>query len=1557
MPIRSAAWLLALSLLCTAVAAPPILPLGDFEQDLGGFSGSIARDAAAAHGGQASAKIVNPGPKWVTASTRLNGLEREILELRFWARSTAVKSLAVRLVDQTGQNLQQRVPLAANGEWQEVVVRTFAEKPGVQNWGGANDGKLHPPAQQLDLIVEQAGTVWLDDMQMVLAEALLPEFATRAELLAKAKVLNLGDFEHEKDLDGFKGAMKRDPTEAKVGQASARLTHKGPKWSSTGRDLPELENDFLELRFWVKSTDVKTLAVRLVDRSGQSHQQRPEVKPNGEWQQLVLRNFAGGRGYQSFGGADDKKWHAPARNLVFILEQEGTIWIDGIEAVLDPRLAPELAEQRARLEKAQKLLLADFEGGSDGFAGPLTLDPAVAKTGKGSARLTNPGERWVTATKTFGDLRQDFLDLSFWVRSTDAKGLTVRLVDATGQTHQQRPKIEPNGEWQQLVIANIVQGPGYQSWGGASDKKWHPPAQSLSFLLEQGQLAGAEGSIWLDGVAVALAPELIVADLACRSSVLGNVFLTSEAPVLPIETRGDTLRWTVTDFWHRQVAGGTEKVGAADSRVHLRPPGANGYYLIHLEAEKDGKPFADAYTSYAVLPPVQLRDRAASPFGVMTHFAQGMDPDILELFDKAGIASVRDEHYWQQVEAKPGEYVFNERSDAYMAALKTRQIDPLIAMTFANKLYDGGSTPYTPEGCDAYARYGQAILKQYPQVKFLEVWNEYNGTWCKGPAAEDRPRYYAQMCQAAYRRIKEVRPDVQVLGTASVLIPIPYIKKIFEHGGLEYMDGIAVHPYRSSPEGVENDVEELRELIRKFNKGQDKPIWITETGRMDKTEYPWEAGRKMYEAGRENIARYLARQYTLLLTAKVEKIYWYLCRDHMEFLSMGLLRHANDPLGRYAVAPAYVAYATLIRQLDGAQFLRREPSADSVRVYLFRQGGEEVRVCWATEPAHVAFAAARPLVCTDLVGATETLTPLDGQVGLTLDRNPRYLRGPAAAPVAAKRFQLAGEQRLDVGEAAALACTLDLAGLSGSPKAELEIAGQRYPLGGGAARIVLPGRNTAGTGDLQEPYRLLVDGQTAALGQFHLAVGDPLSLAAAPALAGADCLSLAVANHAARQGYRLEALAGKLGTQPLTAPPAVELPAGQVLTQRLAVAALPPWQEVPLELTLRFAGRSPLLFAGTVADNPIAQRRIEVDGKLADWGDAPILELAAVGRAWGKGKLAGQARLAWDAQALYVALSAPTLLPLRIGVAAAADNARWHEFDLDPATQTLTHSLGQAAAGEKLAVAIAAAGNQQVCELALPWTALAPLAASDDGWRLALALGDDAAWLEWGQGLRLGHSPAGFRLCRRVGGEAGPTPGPGSALQPLAGPPAATVAVLASADTGYAREQGANHWFYGYYDGTGKGDGDGRAPRGPYTDDDFQPMSMTETMWGEVWQGPVKHMTMGNGSIHPGVAPERGLPLWSVRRWVSPYAGPIRISGALTAADQKSDGVGLRLLVDGLEVFAGQAGGKGLPMRLEFDATAAVQTGSRVDFAVTPGPGLQMDYDASNYSLRIDALK
>jgi len=638
---------------------------------------------------------------------------------------------------------------------------------------------------------------------------------------------------------------------------------------------------------------------------------------------------------------------------------------------------------------AETLKIGDFENGGDGFPGTFVIVKEGRNGGSCAKFAKGPDKKPVSAAKQLPKLKNDFTGFTFWSKTSEVKTIAVSFQDSASQGFVHKIQLEPNGEWQQITISKFEQEP---EKGKGNAKKWTPPAMRVTFML------GQDGAVLIDDISAELNPVRIAQDLGIEQTALGNIFLTTETPALNIETKGDTVIWTVWDIGHKEVGKGTSPV--KDGEASIQPPKKNGYFLMRIEARKDGKSISEKWTSYCVIPPYKVKDPANAQWGAMTHFAQGMDVDILPLLVKAGIVSIRDEHYWSNVETKKGEYSFPERSGRYMEACKENGLDPLIAMTFGNKLYDHVGGPNTPEGFAGYGNYGQAILNEYgKQIKWLEIWNEYNGSWAPPVAkqsGENRYTTYTGMLKVAYEKIKAVRPDVKVLGGACVLIPIPYIEGIFKLGGLDYMDAVVIHPYRGKPEGVDKEVAELRELMKKYNGGKEKEIWVTETGRHGQVEFDWEKDKKMYEMGRQLGAVYLPRQYTLLLSQNVAKIYWYLATDHMDFVSMGLLRKANDKMGRYAVCPSFVTYATLIRQLDGAKFAGREASSKYTRAYVMKfrnEKNEDVRVCWATFPSKIEIATSKPVTVVNMVGEERTVNPDAGKIVFDLTGDVVYLKG------------------------------------------------------------------------------------------------------------------------------------------------------------------------------------------------------------------------------------------------------------------------------------------------------------------------------------------------------------------------------------------------------------------------------------------------------------------------------------------------------------------------------------------------------------------------------------
>lgn len=379
-------------------------------------------------------------------------------------------------------------------------------------------------------------------------------------------------------------------------------------------------------------------------------------------------------------------------------------------------------------------------------------------------------------------------------------------------------------------------------------------------------------------------------------------------------------------------------------------------------------------------------------FGVMTHYAHGWDQRSIPSIPAAGIASVRDELYWREVEPEKGVFRFPAVFDSYMARLAQGGVEPFIVLSFENGHYDDGATPHTDEGIAAYARYGAEVLRHYgPQIKAVEIWNEYNGTFVSGPAQADRSGTYLRMLQAAYTELKRTRPDVVVVGGATAGVPLPYWEKLLQGGALAHLDVVSVHPYRydSPPEGIETDIAELAALIARYNNGEPKPIWVTEIG------WGTQAAVAPGDLAIDDTvqAQFLVRAYALLFSAKVKRVFWYLLRDYEEF-AMGLLR--ND--AALSPKPAYTAMANMIRQLHGAEVVGREPTLSDLYSVLFRgPDGKEVRVLWSLQARTLALSGVTGVV--DLMGR-----PLGYSGTLRVGPSPIFVTGTMRGlPVASEK--------------------------------------------------------------------------------------------------------------------------------------------------------------------------------------------------------------------------------------------------------------------------------------------------------------------------------------------------------------------------------------------------------------------------------------------------------------------------------------------------------------------------------------------------------------------------
>jgi hypothetical protein len=499
------------------------------------------------------------------------------------------------------------------------------------------------------------------------------------------------------------------------------------------------------------------------------------------------------------------------------------------------------------------------------------------------------------------------------------------------------------------------------------------------------------GSKLLLSLAALVVAPLANAAITLSQSKLGNIFFTTEAVSIPVRCDGDRLEWSAVDFHGNVVKSGsiTPVNGQADIRPALN---RRGYFDLRITERRSGTVLSEKSTSFAVITPVALTGKEVSPFGVQMHNAQNGDQRAFDLFARAGIVHFRDEQYWEHIERQKGQYTYPAAFTNFMAKGAQARMQPLITLDWSNPFYDWSAgmftAPHTDAGRDGFANYGVEIVRKYPELKAVEIWNEYNaGTFIAGPATANKPFYYARMLEVASQRIRAARPDVKILAGGTVPITHGFLRDVFAQGAMPHLDIVSVHPYRVTPEGMDVEMAELRELIKRHNNGVEKPIWATEFS------------HEVHGVGDQHeAATYLAQVVTLMLSQNVERMYYYLGLDDPSFPHRGLLSAPNGQKGVMAPHPAYVAYANIIRQLRGYKFHSRfAGTASSTYAFRFQNSAGRMNVLWSAEPVTVTLKTSSPVIVTDIMGVSRSLSPSGGVVRLRIDRNPQYVKGPVAS--------------------------------------------------------------------------------------------------------------------------------------------------------------------------------------------------------------------------------------------------------------------------------------------------------------------------------------------------------------------------------------------------------------------------------------------------------------------------------------------------------------------------------------------------------------------------------
>ena len=963
-----------------------------------GATGSLETDAGASREECPSLKLTGDftkGGGYVQAGRQFDPVD--IRELSFWTRCEGTDQFTLRLGDSSGQTHQFKLKLDPSPGWQRVTlpVRRFFARRGqadaltnilkYESWGGAKDGNWHGPATAVYLLLSKGDensvrTLWLNDV------AILPEPApvAGAELAETVALDEIVEGVHDwkfslgNEFPGARGSLTVAENLPESGQFCLRLEGDftgGGAYVAAIRNLDDgSAADTTAFRARVKTDNVTNVTIQIVDGSGQTHQRKHvPIIADGKWNDLSLipAEIAGG---EHWGGANDGKWHGPARSFVLSLTSDSDpekkrpdLLLSNVRADI---LRPVFAQAPAFSESFDGKTLADSwtaTGGVTLKSGNLVVSRSPEKINEpreavGPAFAATPG-RWKIETSIQTDLKSP--DNSYRAL------VTVEALDSTGQTRETFTVADLFGKTDPARIETIAD---------FSEK-----TRSARFRIRQEK---AEGEFRIGHLsAVFLAPPLRqenrVERLLFSTAQLGNLLfpedpreisLTVEArKPLPIDQRGVTC--VVRDYW------GSEQTEPA--RVELSGPEKSGdrfvyrgtldlaeapletgrYYEIHASmAAKDSEPFTHS-TSLAILPAAATHQYAPEEVPFTARNWDNRIPEYIRLTNRLGIRICG---LWGRWSPKP----------PYKASVPGLDLVKELGMgwltTTACTSIEDGKDEYDENALRQGVR---NLIETFGQHRplIINLGNEPHGTG--GQVRKNVAAY-----RAVYEEIKSVDPSIKVVATS-----VEPNEEYHAAGYGQWCDAYDFHIYEDSA-NVRRTIEEYQKLAERY--GHPKPIWSTELG-LNSQGLP-----------RHTVAVELIRKFAAFFAAGGENVSWfgllYPDPSGKSFGSSGDSHNVFDcRFNRYCPRLDAVAYYHAVNAIAIKRFVEEKCYAGGISAFLFRdRDGRRLQILWKDPGREDVFV---PLENVDEVrviridGSSRILRPRGKGITVTVSRDPLLL--------------------------------------------------------------------------------------------------------------------------------------------------------------------------------------------------------------------------------------------------------------------------------------------------------------------------------------------------------------------------------------------------------------------------------------------------------------------------------------------------------------------------------------------------------------------------------------
>ncbi len=619
----------------------------------------------------------------------------------------------------------------------------------------------------------------------------------------------------------------------------------------------------------------------------------------------------------------------------------------------------------------------------------------------------------------------DVKQFSFWLKADNLKQFGVRIIDSTGQMHQQRFALTSRRGWNKFVVTNLASP---QHWFGADDGIWHGPALSISFLVERDSVVDASkhGSLSLSAVTaratsgVAIEPKQepdISFELPRKPMYYwGKSDAPATATLVVSGSSGsfDIPSINLLDYHGKPLREIFKSATVARAgtpfraEIDITPPAYGVFFLAADTATKKVRaPFA--WVAEAAEPWPE------SPFGVQMHFAEGPSGKhqtlggaggALDLVRKMGASWIRDEIFWaEKPGGEPSIPMDSTNPYFYVEPAANRHLQLLVNINGVNQAYDDRQAPHSIQALGSFGRFASAAARSWgSSVHSWEIWNEPNIApgW---PGRKPDPAEYEALLKAGSAGIKAVDPHAMIVGGVCAGADLKYLSQLLDSGAAKYMDAISVHLYQTvAPElpsakpnmvagmGLPNPghtflgrLENLKTVLDRDHCGHLK-VWLTEMACI-----PQDRGLSSDQIASQNTRAFLLA----LALPYVQRIFKYNFQDRGEAGSTHWDYLLGEILPNGAPKADFVAYNTMSRLLRKARFVRALSAGDQAYLYEFSTESGNVLAAWTSSgkkqiPMKTVGSKATLI---DLMGNETAVFPESSGFNLDISEEPEFVRG------------------------------------------------------------------------------------------------------------------------------------------------------------------------------------------------------------------------------------------------------------------------------------------------------------------------------------------------------------------------------------------------------------------------------------------------------------------------------------------------------------------------------------------------------------------------------------